>query len=57
MRGGPLLNHIQQKGFFTEQEASKVTRDIASALKYLHDQGCVAEFLSSFLKFCLLLLN
>ena len=39
MRGGPLLNHIQQKGFFTEQEASKVTRDIASALKYLHDQG------------------
>lgn len=39
MRGGPLLNHIQQKGFFTEQEASKVTRDIASALKYLHDRG------------------
>lgn len=39
MCGGPLLNHIQQKGFFTEQEASKVTRDIASALKYLHDQG------------------
>ncbi|VDM31154.1 unnamed protein product, partial [Toxocara canis] len=32
MRGGPLLNHIQQKGFFTEQEASKVTRDIANAL-------------------------
>lgn len=39
MRGGPLLNHIQQKGFFTEQEASKVTRDIANALKYLHDRG------------------
>lgn len=39
MRGGPLLNHIQQKGFFTEQEASKVTRDIATALKYLHDHG------------------
>ncbi|KAK0394362.1 hypothetical protein QR680_000699 [Steinernema hermaphroditum] len=39
MRGGPLLNHIQRKRFFTEQEASLVTKDIATALKYLHDRG------------------
>ena len=39
MRGGPLLNHIQKKTCFTEQEASQVTRDIANALKFLHDSG------------------
>ncbi|EFO26553.2 camk/mapkapk/mnk protein kinase [Loa loa] len=39
MRGGPLLDHIQRKKFFTEQEASKVTEDIATALKFLHDRG------------------
>ncbi|VDN17310.1 unnamed protein product [Gongylonema pulchrum] len=39
MRGGPLLDHIQRKKFFTEQEASKVTKDIATALKFLHDRG------------------
>lgn len=39
MRGGPLLNHIQRKVYFTEQEASMVTKDIATALKYLHDKG------------------
>ncbi|KAF8362254.1 mnk-1 [Pristionchus pacificus] len=39
MRGGPLLNHIQRKGAFTEAEACKVTKDIATALKFLHDHG------------------
>lgn len=39
MRGGPLLDHIQRKKFFTEQEASKVTKDITTALKFLHDRG------------------
>uniref|UniRef100_A0A183BPP3 Protein kinase domain-containing protein n=1 Tax=Globodera pallida TaxID=36090 RepID=A0A183BPP3_GLOPA len=39
MRGGPLLNHIQRRTCFTEQEASLVTRDIANALKFLHDRG------------------
>lgn len=39
MRGGPLLSHIQRKGQFTEAEACMVTRDIARALKYLHDHG------------------
>lgn len=39
MHGGPLLNHIQRRVCFTEREASLVTRDIAAALKYLHDRG------------------
>uniref|UniRef100_A0A914WI19 Protein kinase domain-containing protein n=1 Tax=Plectus sambesii TaxID=2011161 RepID=A0A914WI19_9BILA len=39
MRGGPLLNHIQRKVYFTEQEASMVTKDIVTALKFLHDKG------------------
>jgi MAP kinase interacting serine/threonine kinase len=39
MRGGPLLNHIQAKSCFTEEEASQVTKDIAMALKFLHDRG------------------
>ncbi|GMR36974.1 hypothetical protein PMAYCL1PPCAC_07169 [Pristionchus mayeri] len=39
MRGGPLLNHIQRKGAFTEAEACMVTKDIATALKFLHDHG------------------
>lgn len=39
MYGGPLLNHIQRKVCFTEEEASQVTKDIAGALKFLHDRG------------------
>jgi len=39
MRGGPLLNHIQRRVRFTEQEASMVTKDIVNALKYLHERG------------------
>jgi len=39
MSGGPLLNHIQRRVYFTEQEAALITRDIANALKYLHDRG------------------
>jgi len=39
MNGGPLLSHIQRRVCFTEHEASLVCRDIASALKYLHDRG------------------
>jgi len=38
MRGGTLLSHIQRK-IFTEHEASLVIRDIADALKFLHDKG------------------
>lgn len=39
MDGGPLLSHIQNKKFFTEREASMVVKDIAVALKFLHDNG------------------
>lgn len=39
MRGGPLLNHIQRRVHFTEFEAAQVVRDIAAALKFLHDKG------------------
>lgn len=39
MRGGSLLNHIQMQSSFSEYEASLVVRDIANALKFLHDQG------------------
>uniref|UniRef100_A0A915EJR4 Protein kinase domain-containing protein n=1 Tax=Ditylenchus dipsaci TaxID=166011 RepID=A0A915EJR4_9BILA len=39
MRGGQLLSRIQRKVCFTEQEAGLVTRDIATALKFLHDRG------------------
>ncbi|KAI1720366.1 protein kinase domain-containing protein [Ditylenchus destructor] len=39
MRGGQLLSRIQRKVCFTEQEAGLVTRDIARALKFLHDRG------------------
>ncbi|CAD6191503.1 unnamed protein product [Caenorhabditis auriculariae] len=39
MRGGPLLQHILTRGYFTEEEARRVTKDIASALKFLHDRG------------------
>jgi serine/threonine protein kinase len=39
MHGGPLLNHIQRKICFTEQEASQVAKDIVTGLKFLHDHG------------------
>jgi MAP kinase interacting serine/threonine kinase len=39
MQGGPLLAHIQRRIAFTEQEASIVVKDIATALKFLHDKG------------------
>lgn len=39
MEGGPLLAHIQRLEHFTEQEASLVVVDIASALCFLHSKG------------------
>lgn len=44
MRGGVLLSHIQRKICFTEHEASLVVRDIALALKFLHDKGICLFF-------------
>ena len=36
---GQLLDHIQNRGKFTEKEASYVIRDLASALQFLHKKG------------------
>ncbi|XP_023241744.1 MAP kinase-interacting serine/threonine-protein kinase 1-like isoform X2 [Centruroides sculpturatus] len=39
VNGGPLLAHIQKRVHFTENEASTIIRDIATALKFLHHKG------------------
>jgi MAP kinase interacting serine/threonine kinase len=39
MNGGPLLDQIQRRVKFTEEEAVKIIRDLASALKFLHQRG------------------
>jgi MAP kinase interacting serine/threonine kinase len=39
MEGGPLLNHIEKRGHLTEQEASMIVKDIATALYFLHSKG------------------
>lgn len=39
IHGGPLLDHIQDRICFTEAEASSIIRDLAQAIKYLHDKG------------------
>merc|ERR1719312_1187157 len=37
--GGQLLDHIQRRDYFTEQEAAYIIRDVASALDFLHQKG------------------
>jgi MAP kinase interacting serine/threonine kinase len=37
--GGQLLDHIQKRKFFTEQEAAMIITDVASALEFLHSKG------------------
>jgi len=37
--GGQLLDHIQKRKCFTEQEAASIVRDVASALEFLHSKG------------------
>ncbi|XP_073973365.1 MAP kinase-interacting serine/threonine-protein kinase 1-like isoform X3 [Rhodnius prolixus] len=39
VEGGQLLTRIQERGRFTEREAAEITRDLASALKFLHAKG------------------
>lgn len=36
---GSILAHIQKRKHFNEREASKVVRDIACALDFLHTKG------------------
>merc|ERR1711881_679336 len=37
--GGQLLDHIQKRKYFTENEADYVIADVASALEFLHSKG------------------
>jgi len=37
--GGQLLDHIEKRKYFTEQEAACVIKDVASALEFLHSKG------------------
>merc|ERR1719415_119690 len=37
--GGQLLDHIQTRKHFTEQEAASIIRDVTSALAFLHSKG------------------
>lgn len=39
VNGGPLLTRIQDHKHFTEKEASRIVRDLASALQFLHVKG------------------
>jgi MAP kinase interacting serine/threonine kinase len=37
--GGPLLAHIQKRIHFTENEASQIIKNLAEALKFMHQRG------------------
>ncbi|XP_063216838.1 MAP kinase-interacting serine/threonine-protein kinase 1-like isoform X2 [Bacillus rossius redtenbacheri] len=39
VNGGPLLTRIEEQVHFTEREASRIVRDLASALQFLHLKG------------------
>merc|ERR1712228_651779 len=45
--GGPLLDHIQERGFFTEAEASSIVKDLAESLMFLHRRGIAHRDLKS----------
>merc|ERR1711887_185682 len=37
--GGQLLDHIEKRKYFTEQEAASIIKDVATALEFLHSKG------------------
>ncbi|ELK06120.1 MAP kinase-interacting serine/threonine-protein kinase 1 [Pteropus alecto] len=39
LQGGSILTHIQKQKHFNEREASRVVRDVAFALDFLHTKG------------------
>lgn len=41
LRGGELLERIRQKDRFTESEASRIMRQLVSAVSYMHERGVV----------------
>uniref|UniRef100_A0A672LQC4 non-specific serine/threonine protein kinase n=1 Tax=Sinocyclocheilus grahami TaxID=75366 RepID=A0A672LQC4_SINGR len=43
LRGGSVLAHIHKRRYFSEQEASIVVQDIASALDFLHNKVALSN--------------
>jgi ribosomal protein S6 kinase alpha-5 len=43
LRGGELLDRIRKKGRFTETEASRIMRQLISALNFMHSHGVVHQ--------------
>ncbi|XP_012273470.1 ribosomal protein S6 kinase 2 beta [Orussus abietinus] len=41
LRGGELLDHLLQRGSFTEREAAEVIHTITTVVHYLHENGVV----------------
>lgn len=41
MRGGHILEKISKKGFYTEQDASKLMTKLFEALAYLHGKDII----------------
>jgi calcium/calmodulin-dependent protein kinase I len=41
LSGGELFDRVVEKGSYSEKEASEVIRDVALAIKYIHEQGIV----------------
>lgn len=39
--GGEMLEHIMEQGIYSEEDASRLMREIASALSFLHEAGIV----------------
>ena len=39
--GGHLIERIQRKGKFNEQESAKLVKTICEAIKYIHDRGII----------------
>ncbi|XP_068949750.1 MAP kinase-interacting serine/threonine-protein kinase 1 isoform X2 [Petaurus breviceps papuanus] len=39
LQGGSILTHIQKRKHFNEREASRVVRDVSTALDFLHTKG------------------
>ncbi|EFB27534.1 hypothetical protein PANDA_008153, partial [Ailuropoda melanoleuca] len=46
LQGGSILAHIQKQKHFNEREASRVVRDVAAALDFLHTKGESSLFAS-----------
>ena len=44
VRGGDLMTHICNNKRLSEQEAQKYTRQIISAVEYLHSMGIVHRY-------------